>query len=536
MNNSTRSDVTPAAFLAKPFKVARQTFAGRPRIFIVAILAAVLMCTIHALVAGADTIRASGFGYLTLSLVLFGCALALWTRARSAQPTLYVRWLFVSAGAFAAALGYVPSILQALFNTPPARPFQTAAFNASEALYMLAVVLFCSGAAKSIVIADVFQALLFTILRFNLIYSPVTRDHFNVYHLLIGQIVAFFLFLVAIVACLGAASRAEMKLLQTLSCFLGLRFISYFLANQVSYTWLHHINCGLCDVPGPALLAGFALFLLYTGDLADSEAPEAAPLRPPSVTVRNLMPSFLTFVNLMLGLFVLRISLPLAASAISLSLVCYVTRTVLLQAQAVKEKASLQSRNEHLEGLATRDPLTGIGNRRSLAGVYGKLQAAATSENLSLLLMDIDYFKQANDSYGHPYGDQVLVVLAKKLEKLAAGLAGSHCARFGGDEFALLLRDVSPENATALAEQLRASFRAHEFQSETGSVSLSIGVASLRSAHHLPLEQLIAHADLALYRAKLLGRNRVEVQPLVEAGWDQSKAPNLPMELQRTAS
>ena len=81
------------------------------------------------------------------------------------------------------------------------------------------------------------------------------------------------------------------------------------------------------------------------------------------------MPSFLAFVNLMLGVFLLRVSFGLAAAAISVSLVCYVARTVLLQAQAAQEKSFLESRNEQLEGLAIRDPLTGIGNRRSLAGV-----------------------------------------------------------------------------------------------------------------------------------------------------------------------
>jgi diguanylate cyclase (GGDEF)-like protein len=514
MNDSNPSNAA-ATELTPPRALAGRNL-NRPVVLVVATLASVVICSTHAVVAGADTVHAAGIGYLSLSVVLFGCALALWTRARSTQPSMYIRWCFISAGAFAAAVGYLPSALQALFNTPAARPFQIASFNASEALYMLAAVLFCSGAARSIVIADVFQALLFTILRFNLIYSPVTRDHFSVYHLVIGQIVAFFLFLIAIVACLGAASRAEMKLLLTLSTFLGLRFVSYFLANQVCYTWLHHVNCGLWDVPGPALLAGFALYLLYTEHAHKAEARESAPLRPPSVIVRNLMPSFLTFVNLLLGLLVLRISLALAASAISLSLVCYVLRTVLLQAQAVEEKALLESRNEQLEGLATRDPLTGIGNRRSLAGVYAKLQNAASPVSVSILLMDIDRFKQANDCHGHPHGDKILVHLAKKLEDVSSSIPGSHCARFGGDEFALLLLDVSPLKATALAEQLRSVFSDHAFRPDTAPVSLSMGIASLHSAHELPLEQLISRADRALYRAKVLGRNRVEVLPLDE--------------------
>lgn len=536
MRDSIRSNSSPAIF-ASACAVAGAHSKRRTIILTCATLAAILICSAHAAIAGADTVQASGFGYLVISLVFFGCAGALWTRARSAQPTLYARWAFISAGALSAALAYLPSFANATFHTLPARQFQTAGFNASEALFMLAAVLFCSGAARSIVIADVFQALLFTILRFNLIYSPVTRDHFNVFHLAVSQIVAFFLFLVAIVACLGAASRAEMKLLKTLSCFLGLRFISFFLANQVCYTWLHHKNCGLFDVPGPALLAGFALYLLYTGNSTDAQVLESAPFRPPSVTVRNLMPSFLTFVNLMLGLLVLRISLPLAASAVSLSLVCYVARTALLQAQAHKEKTSLESRNEQLEGLATRDPLTGIGNRRSLAGVYSKLQVSAEHENIALLLMDIDYFKEANDCHGHLHGDKLLVVLAKSLAEISSTVADSHCARFGGDEFALLLVDVTTQQASELADKLRASFFGNRFQAGNGKVSLSIGVASLQSASDLPLEQFILHADRALYRAKLLGRNRVETQPRCEFGTasDDPASPTMPMKFQHIA-
>jgi diguanylate cyclase (GGDEF)-like protein len=151
--------------------------------------------------------------------------------------------------------------------------------------------------------------------------------------------------------------------------------------------------------------------------------------------------------------------------------------------------------------------------------------------------MDIDYFKQANDRHGHLHGDKVLITIAKKLESLASKLAGSHCARFGGDEFALLLLNVSPQNASLLAEELRQLFSAHAFEMENSKVSLSIGVASLRSAHDLPLESVISHADQALYRAKLLGRNRVEVQPVWEPGtFVKDPADPAPcMELQHTA-
>jgi diguanylate cyclase (GGDEF)-like protein len=314
-----------------------------------------------------------------------------------------------------------------------------------------------------------------------------------------------------------------------------LRLIEFFLSNQVSYAWLHYTNGSEWDVPGPMLIAGFALYLLYTGNHLKAEAPETAPLAAPSLAVRSLMPSFLALVNLMLGLFVLRISVPLAVVAISASLVCSVVRAVLLQAQTSHEKALLESRNEQLEGLAIRDPLTGIGNRRSLAGVYSRLQSSAGGEGLALLLLDVDSFKQANDCLGHMHGDRVLVTLARRLENLAAAVTGSHCARMGGDEFALLLKGVSTQQASALAEELRLQFGACAFETEGGKVSLSIGVASLQAARDLPLETLVSHADDALYRAKLLGRDRVEAQPVWEPGHTSgSGARALRVELQHS--
>ena len=404
MRNSSGSHNAQPATIALAVAVPRRRWTQRkPRNLFLALatLAATLICVTHAAVAGANTVPAAGIGYLCLTLVMFGCALAFWTRARSAKATLYIRWSFISAASLAASIGYFPSCTQGFLNTTPARQFQTACFNSTEALFMLAAVLFFAGVSRSIVVIDILQALMFSVLRFNLIYSPVTRDHFRVHHLLIGQIMALFLFLVAVVACLGATSRAELKFLRTLSCFLGLRLICFFFANQVSYVWLRYEHCSLWDVPGEALLAGFALYLLYTSNSADKEARQVAPLRTPGVLVRSLMPSFLTLVNLMLGVIVLRISVPLAITTISLSLVGYMARTVLLQAQAVHEKARLESRNQQLEGLATRDHLTGIGNRRSLAAVYSHLQAAEGDECLSFLLMDIDYF-QAGERPSRP--------------------------------------------------------------------------------------------------------------------------------------
>jgi len=150
--------------------------------------------------------------------------------------------------------------------------------------------------------------------------------------------------------------------------------------------------------------------------------------------------------------------------------------------------------------------------------------------------MDIDIFKHANDRHGHLHGDKVLVPLAKKLESLASCVEDSHCARFGGDEFALLLLNVSPQKASIPAEELRALFSAHAFEADGNTVSISIGVASLRTVLDQPFETLISNADEALYRAKQRGRNRVEIQPVWNPGTmaKNSATSDQGMELQHT--
>jgi diguanylate cyclase (GGDEF)-like protein len=498
--------------------------------------AAVTVCCAFAAVAQQNTATAAGIGYLSLTAAMLACAASVWSRAHSARGELQIRWLLLAAAALLESIAYFPSFSEFILKTPPERVFQTTCFNASEALVMLAAVLFFAGVSRSVVLVDTLQFLLFFLLRFILVYSPVTRDHFTANHLLVTQLTALFLFLVPMVACLGATSRAELYFLRTLSWYLGFRLIGYFLSDQVSYIWSHYNYCSLWDVPGTALIMGFGVYMLSTSPSRQSAAASAEPIAS-SLVVRSLMPSFLALVNLMLALFVLQVSVPLAAIAISISLLCYVVRTGLLQAQVMKDKALLESRNQQLEGLATRDPLTGIGNRRSLAEVYGRLQASAGSENLSILVADIDSFKQANDLYGHLHGDQVLVALARDLESFAATVAGSHCARLGGDEFALLLPNMTPLKAFALGEELRGQFCAHRFQAENSGSSLSIGIASLQAARDLPLESLVCRADEALYRAKALGRDRVEVQPLLEPSAAPDSAPSGKLlELQRSAS
>jgi diguanylate cyclase (GGDEF)-like protein len=159
---------------------------------------------------------------------------------------------------------------------------------------------------------------------------------------------------------------------------------------------------------------------------------------------------------------------------------------------------------------AHRDPLTGLYNRRYLDATLARelARSAREAQPLSLMLIDIDHFKQVNDRYGHQAGDEVLKQLAALLNEQARST--DVVCRFGGEEFLLLLPNMPQDMALERAEHWRANFAALTVPCGLVQVqaTLSIGIASYPEHGTLP-DELIHHADLALYRAKADGRNRV---------------------------
>jgi diguanylate cyclase (GGDEF)-like protein len=123
-------------------------------------------------------------------------------------------------------------------------------------------------------------------------------------------------------------------------------------------------------------------------------------------------------------------------------------------------------------------------------------------------LIDLDLFKQINDEHGHAHGDKVLVAIAEKLRKTIR--EGDVLARWGGEEFIVVLPETNHQEATLLAERLRAEIADIRVCHASGesAVTASIGVAA-KENRHITLDALIASADACLYQSKQLGRNRV---------------------------
>jgi diguanylate cyclase (GGDEF)-like protein len=158
------------------------------------------------------------------------------------------------------------------------------------------------------------------------------------------------------------------------------------------------------------------------------------------------------------------------------------------------ENVSRIERLGRAERLAGTDPLTGVGNRRAWDAALGALQ-----HNSCVLLLDFDHFKQFNDTYGHPAGDDLLVRTAHAWGEVVRG--EDVLARVGGEEFGALLSDCTLEQALAIAERLRAAIPAGR--------SVSVGIASWDGFEGA--DALVARADRALYAAKAAGRDRAVV-------------------------
>jgi diguanylate cyclase (GGDEF)-like protein len=176
----------------------------------------------------------------------------------------------------------------------------------------------------------------------------------------------------------------------------------------------------------------------------------------------------------------------------------------------------LQQHNVGLQVLAHTDKLTGLANRRCfddlLEQEFKRAQRGRTP--LSLILMDLDFFKQFNDCYGHPAGDACLHSAARELAALVVR-AGDLAARYGGEEFAVLLPNTDQAGALAVAERIRLAIQELQLphrQSRAGVVTASLGVATMDDGDRgfATALELIEQADRHLYAAKEAGRNTVQ--------------------------
>ena len=186
-------------------------------------------------------------------------------------------------------------------------------------------------------------------------------------------------------------------------------------------------------------------------------------------------------------------------------------------AKMIKEREELrrelERKNAQLEQMAATDPLTTLYNRRYFGRVLEQMFAESQrhEQDLACVMIDLDQYKKLNDTYGHQVGDELLVCAGKvinaNMRRMDVG------ARYGGDEFVLLLPHATKEEAAAAAARISDEFRTASavILKNAAGVTMSVGIATAKGQRTMNADQLVAQADAALYRAKQAGKNRVTV-------------------------
>lgn len=207
------------------------------------------------------------------------------------------------------------------------------------------------------------------------------------------------------------------------------------------------------------------------------------------------------------NLLVMVLLIPALVQEISrLELVIILVTLILNNVFAYVFAARMSEHRQHLSFLAERDPLTGIGNRRALNACLEDIVLRHQTQTItaSILVLDLDHFKDINDNHGHGKGDQILIQVTELVSSKIRGT--DHLYRFGGEEFIVVAMGASRDAAFNLAEQLRVFIEENNLLDER-PVTISLGVAELKENEGY--ENWLLRADDALYEAKRTGRNRV---------------------------
>lgn len=187
-----------------------------------------------------------------------------------------------------------------------------------------------------------------------------------------------------------------------------------------------------------------------------------------------------------------------------------------VNASLLATNRKLEEANQTISELARKDALTGVANRRHLDEVLSREAARMQRKEttLTVILADLDRFKSINDTFGHLIGDEILRMAATVLAKHTRPY--DVIGRYGGEEFLILLDDTSLEQGAQIAERARSELKRTKFEWCPRTITASFGVATMRRGQ--TAAELLQRADAALYRAKQLGRDRVETEQLETNG------------------
>lgn len=417
-------------------------------------------------------------------------------------PAECLRWRFVAAATACHAIGYLCATMDHFRWITDAQAAWLG--NLGNALWVILLIPALMGQrlgrGKAVRFLDRALATLSVVLLMATLGSGLTPGNGSV-RIWTGVVLLAALTSLALSLQLADNRTGLRRFTRVMVWFLLLELADTVLINVVMYLYLPNTPDLIPDllIPLPELL--------LCNWVLETMSPASLPrFQMDRTIVDSVQPSLLAVMSVGLALYGFRHAPVLAATSVIAVVLCYAVRTQAYYAQLFHERSRLVSQATEYEQLATRDPLTGIGNRRWFDA---SLQAAFSNPDAfpcTLLLVDTDHFKQVNDSRGHDAGDAVLCTIAQTLEREAGSTQQPCIARIGGDEFAALLRNIEEREALALAERIRVSV-SETCQSLGYPITVSIGIATTQDP--LPRKPFVDAADAALYRAKAKGRNAV---------------------------
>jgi diguanylate cyclase (GGDEF)-like protein len=350
----------------------------------------------------------------------------------------------------------------------------------------------------SVAIGVVFYLQIFTILTVHGSTNP--DDAALIARMFDG--VDLFLAAAATIRWLGSNEFQERGFFRILSIFLWINTLSPAIHNRImlhyDYIWLDLF------ISAPYV---FLFVLILTAQQRAARPPSPALVR----VVRSGSPIFLIIALVFVGMVASRSHFYIGMTAVFLAIAGGGALNIYTQSRGLETEESLLASKDRLEKLIGFDSLTGIANRHAFDKALDREIAAARRTKLpvSLLMIDVDHFKEVNDEKGHQAGDEYLIRIAGAL-RAALPRATDFVARYGGEEFSVILAATDRDGAMKAANKLHqgiADLGLHHPAAASGTVTISIGVSTCAGSFQHSPASLLGVADRALYLAKRHGRN-----------------------------
>jgi diguanylate cyclase (GGDEF)-like protein len=450
----------------------------------------------------------SDFVLVALGLLKFAVCLWLFFKL-SSFPTRF-RWLFIAVAALLSNIATQIYIWRSLLldNHTLLSSIASFLFALAAIPTLLAIALnFNKQESAAVRLMDAVLCLALGYLFFVMLFSPAGVGTSAVSTHLLINFEGGFLLACSAIRFLASDGAEERRFQYVFFVCLAVSIPIVAIRNRWNAAWETDFWNIPLDVP-PLLFALLAL----------NPSPKwVRNLHPPEQLVhmaRGGSPVFMSLAIALLAIGVSHSNFYLGSACILLGIVSYGLRNAVIHGKLLETEDRLLIAQKELEIQASRDALTGIPNRRLFDETLRRewRNVVQRGGSLAVLMVDVDYFKNFNDVYGHPSGDACLIVVAKSIQEVLPRV-GDFVGRFGGEEFAVLLPETPLDGALAVAERLRScvmELAIPHAKSEHKYVTVSIGAAVGNAASIPDPSLLIQAADEALYRAKRAGRHRVE--------------------------